>query len=492
MSVAPEEPLASAPGPQTGSDGSAPVPPRGRGNFAGLQGAVDPLALMQRVADQALELIEAADGALVGLVIDEHVLRYVCGSGHLVDFVGEALELEGSLSGEAIRLRQTLLTDDTESDGRVNRGATRAFNVRSSVCVPLSDGERAVGVVNVSSRTSRAFDEHDVALLSALADFISTVIVAAAEFMSITARLFSEGPGRGREGSLREDDAALAGRFVAGVLNPSGAARAERRGRVQEMLERRDFRIVLQPIFGLTAGELIGVEALTRFGQGKGPPPDVWLADAHAVGLGVELELALLQAALALLELLPEGTLMAVNAGPEALACERVAEALAGVDASRVVVELTEHVQVADYPQLAAALGRLRETGVRLAIDDAGAGFASLMHILQLAPDFIKLDRQLISGIDLDPGRRSLLSSLMRFGEETGATLIAEGVETAAELSALYRLGIRHAQGFYLARPVPPTELHRARALGAERLRRRAQAQALTAERAAVRVPARA
>ena len=91
---------------------------------------------------------------------------------------------------------------------------------------------------------------------------------------------------------------------------------------------------------------------------------------------------------------------------------------------------------------------------MRLAIDDAGAGFASLMHILKLAPDFIKLDRELINGIDIDPVRRALAGSLMRFAEDTGATLIAEGVETATELLALSDLGIRHAQGFYLARPM--------------------------------------
>ena len=114
---------------------------------------------------------------------------------------------------------------------------------------------------------------------------------------------------------------------------------------------------------------------------------------------------------------------MTVNAGPDALA-SRARRAARGRPGVRIVVELTEHAAVEDYPVLAAALGGLRAGGVRLAIDDAGAGFASLMHILRLAPDFIKLDRQLIWGLDLDPVRRSLAASLMRFAEESGASIV--------------------------------------------------------------------
>jgi EAL domain-containing protein (putative c-di-GMP-specific phosphodiesterase class I) len=442
------------------------------------------------VADQALELIAAADGALVGLVIDSQSLRYVCGAGYLNDFVGEALLLQGSLSGQAIRSRQTLLTDDTELDQRVNRGATRAFDVRSSVCVPLGKTDGPIGVLNVSSRALQAFDEHDVALLSGLADFISTVIAAASEFMSITARLFNTPPsgGGGRQG----DDTALAGRFVAGVLDPVGAARMESRGEIERVLSGGGFSIAVQPVFTFAGGEMFGVEALARFDGVNSPPPDVWLEKAHRAGLGVELELALVEAALEHLKELPPTAVLAVNAGPEALASERVAEVLAGVDASRIVVELTEHVKVEDYPHLAGEIGRLRATGVRLAIDDAGAGFASLMHILQLAPDFIKLDRALISGIDLDPVRRALLCSLLRFGEETGATLIAEGVETAAELMVLRDLGICHIQGFYLARPGPIADLPRTARRGSARVRRQARGPLRASERAGMRAAARA
>jgi EAL domain-containing protein (putative c-di-GMP-specific phosphodiesterase class I) len=404
--------------------------------------AIDPLALMQRVADQLVGMVQGADGALVGLLIDRQNIRYVCGSGYLSGFVGSLLEVQGSLSGKAIEMRRTLITDDTEIDGRVNREATRAFNVRSSVCVPLGRGDSPVGVLNVSAADTGAFSEHDVELLGGLAEFIGTVLSASMELMSITERM-----------------GGATGRFVAGVLVPEAAEQVQAREQVARVLAGRSYSIALQPIFDLQDGSVFALEALARFQPPDGPPPDVWLARAHEVGLGVELELALMDAALELLGRVPGGTLLSLNAGPQALAHPAVQQAIASAEQSRIVIELTEHAAVEDYPLLVDALAGLRREGVRLAIDDTGAGFASLMHILRLAPDFIKLDRQLISGLDLDPVRRSLLTSLMRFAEETGAKLIAEGVETATELKALEALGIRYAQGFHLARPAPVGEL---------------------------------
>jgi EAL domain-containing protein (putative c-di-GMP-specific phosphodiesterase class I) len=436
--------------------------------------ALDPLELMQRVADQARSMIGGAEGALVGLLIGEETLRYVCGSGNLTKFVGEPLKLEGSLSGRAIRDNATLITDDTESDPRVNRSATRSFNVRSSICVPLGRGGEPVGIINVSASAPKAFDEHDVALLSSLADFMSTVIGAASDFMTISSRLMSarhaddaHASGKGQQVL----DADLAGRFVASVLNPAEAEETAARRRIEELLRDRAYSVVFQPVFDLATGCASGFEALARFGDAGSPPPDVWLAEAHRVGLGLDLEVALVEEAITHLESLPPGAVMAVNAGPEAIASARIAGALAGADASRIVVELTEHVAVEDYPMLGGILSDLRNTGVRLAIDDAGAGFASLMHILKLAPDFIKLDRQLISGIDTDPVRQCLASSLVRFAEETGAAIIAEGVETAAELRVLDDLGIGQVQGFYLARPAAIRALEQSTQLGSARVR---------------------
>ncbi len=437
--------------------------------------AIDPLLLIQRVADQALEMIAGAEGVLVGMVVAPDALRYVAGTGNLCDHIGEVLHLDHSLSGEAIRSGRTLLTHDTDCDPRVNRRATQAHRYRSSVCVPLHRRGEPVGVLNVNSATTHAFDDHDVTLLSGLADFMSAVIGAAADFSAITANLL-----RGRSSPFGEiaaaagepeTDAEIAGQFVANVLNPEGAKKIATHAEIERVLHACDFSVVFQPIFTLDRGGLFGVEALARFPDAQSEAPDVWLARAHEVGLGVDLEVAIVESVIAKLDQLPRQALLTVNAGPSALACGRITEALAGVDPGRIVVELTEQIKVDDYPHLACTLRGLRDSGVRLAIDDAGAGFASLMHILKLAPDYIKLDRELISGIDIDPVRRSLADSLRRFADETGAVIIAEGIETVGELQALHDLGASHGQGFYLARPAPVGELARVARRGSTRAR---------------------
>lgn len=128
---------------------------------------------------------------------------------------------------------------------------------------------------------------------------------------------------------------------------------------------------------------------------------------------------------------------------------------LAASSPERVVVEITEHAPIANYKRLNGALNRLRTLGAQLAIDDAGAGFASLRHILRLAPEFIKLDRSLIAGIEQGGPQRALASGLISFADKIGATIIAEGVERDAEVIALRGLGVSLAQGNFLARPAP-------------------------------------
>lgn len=410
---------------------------------ASAQQAVDPLLLMQRVADQVFQTIAHADGVLLGLVLDESSVRFVCGAGYLVDHVGDRLELAGSLCGQALASGGTLLSDDTELDPRVNRRATRAYEVRSSVCVPLSSREERIGVLCVSSSRARAFDAGDLALLGSLADILTAVIAASCDFASTGAIACGE------------------------VHRDSRQARAK----IAQIVNERDFRVVLQPIFALRNGEVFGAEALVRFPSGAGDPLTC-LAQAHETGQGVELEHAIIQTALGYLPRLREQALLTVNAGPEAVSCEGFAWILDAVDPDRIVVELTEQAAVADYLPLRDALQCLRESGVRLAVDDAGSGFASLIRILKLAPDIIKLDRELTANLDADPVRRSLASSLQRFAHETGAVVIAEGIETPAELQVLRELDIDHGQGFHLARPVPPDELARAVEEGSIRIRR--------------------
>ena len=171
------------------------------------------------------------------------------------------------------------------------------------------------------------------------------------------------------------------------------------------------------------------------------------------MGIGVELEIASVKGALSSLPLLPENITLCVNAGPEAIISDEMCQLLATCESRRVVVELTEQTKVDDYPGLSSVLDQLGLLGVRLAIDDTGAGFASFAHILKLAPDIIKLDRELTSGIDQDPVRSALGAALVSFASSTGAEIIAEGIETSAELEVMQGLGIHYGQGYLLCRP---------------------------------------
>jgi EAL domain-containing protein (putative c-di-GMP-specific phosphodiesterase class I) len=408
---------------------------------------------MQRVADEAMALVAGAEGVLIGLVHDEW-LTFECAAGYLEEQVGQRAPLQGSLSGLAIRTDETLRCDDAESDSRVELDLCHAFRVVSTVCVPLRRGNQAVGILSVSSSRPRAFDDRDVATLTSLAEFVSVVIAAACDLAGVTDTLLSRAR-RDRLGTFLPDGNTRAAeeRFVANVLSPGVLGGLETKSRVERFLSGRGLAHVFQPVFDVTSGELFGVEALARFSARPKRTPDIWFADAHAMGIGVTLEVASVKEALASLSHLPEDIALCINAGPEAMASDEVLQLLRASDSRRIVMELTEQVKVDDYPRLSCALKQLRLMGVRLAIDDTGAGFASLAHILKLAPDIIKLDRELVSGIDHDPVRGALAAALVTFAGKTGAEIIAEGIETAAEFEVVRGLGIRYGQGYFLCRP---------------------------------------
>jgi EAL domain-containing protein (putative c-di-GMP-specific phosphodiesterase class I) len=169
--------------------------------------------------------------------------------------------------------------------------------------------------------------------------------------------------------------------------------------------------------------------------------------------LGIELEATTLRAALDGAATLPASSWLNLNVSPELILSDRLAPILRGNDI-RLVLEVTEHIAVGDYDHVRAQLWRLG-AHVRLAVDDAGAGFASLRHILELRPNFIKLDRTLIAGIDADPARQALVVGLRHFAVTTGCILVAEGVETEAEAATLRAIPIDLGQGFLFGRPAP-------------------------------------
>jgi EAL domain-containing protein (putative c-di-GMP-specific phosphodiesterase class I) len=250
----------------------------------------------------------------------------------------------------------------------------------------------------------------------------------------------------------------LAARFMAQQIErrlQAFRSAEEARSRIQEMLGAQAYHMVFQPIFPLDGRQAAGFEALTRFAGEPRRSPDVWFAEAARVGLAEALELAVIGKALAELGRLPPPAYLSLNVSPGHILSGAVLHLLDRVPLDRIVLEVTEHVPVDDYLQFAAGLDPLRRLGLRLAVDDAGAGFASFRHVLQLRPDLIKLDIGLTRDIDSDPTRRALASALVRFAAETGSRIVAEGVETQAELETLRALGVHYAQGYLLGRPQP-------------------------------------
>jgi EAL domain-containing protein (putative c-di-GMP-specific phosphodiesterase class I)/CheY-like chemotaxis protein len=232
---------------------------------------------------------------------------------------------------------------------------------------------------------------------------------------------------------------------------PSRAGAAE----VLEAFGAGSLSAVFQPIFDLSRHVAVGAEALSRFSSPPDQGPDEWFAAAAKAGLLVEADCSALKKALAAAKMLPEGLFVSCNATPELVLSGTLVECVNGFDLSSLVIEITERAPIEDYAAFARALAPLRQSGVRIAIDDTGSGFASLRHILRLEPDIIKLDRDLCQGINADPARIALASGLASFAFGIGATMIAEGIETKAELDVLTALGVTMGQGYLLGRPQP-------------------------------------
>jgi len=328
--------------------------------------------------------------------------------------------------------------------------ATRALPVGAHISVPIrfSDG-RLYGTFCCFSRTADpTLNSRDLSVMQTFADFASRILERT---------------------------------YVA------EAARARIRTRLAHVIRNDRFEIHYQPLIDIAGGHVVGHEALARFdgdtdggdpaepaepaepayagepgdASGAGPDaarhrtPDVWFREAMQAGLLEPFEQAVLRKSLAGLAHLPAGTYLSLNVSPETILAGTLDALLRGLPVDRIVIEVTEHSLVSDYLLIAERIRSLRSAGVRLAIDDAGAGFASFRHILSLEPDIIKLDASLIHGIDTDRGRRALAAALIRFAEEIGSQVVAEGVETTAELQVLRELQADEAQGYLLGRPAP-------------------------------------
>ena len=234
---------------------------------------------------------------------------------------------------------------------------------------------------------------------------------------------------------------------------------------VRRILEHEAYRTVFQPAYSLATGRVIGVEALTRFTLGSLDSPAWWFSQAHAAELGVELELATLRCALETAGWLPDGISLSVNVSPAALLDARTVLALTRRHVGDVTVEITEQAPLHGHPQLRQLRDKLWGMGVRVAVDDVVATRASVRHLLRLRPDEAKADLTLTARLEGDWRRRLLARNLVRIAHRQGATVVAEGIETPAQLAIWRRLGADAAQGFLLATPAPLEQALESRAI---------------------------
>jgi len=232
-------------------------------------------------------------------------------------------------------------------------------------------------------------------------------------------------------------------------------ASARRREEITGVLERNELTVYAQPIYNLSSMAIVGYELLARQTNNPDFSPEVFFDDAEQLGLTSMVGLRLLEQAQQALVSLPSESYIAINVTPAFIMDFDFLDWFTPEDSRRIVLELTEHHKISDYIAMKRRLQPLKDAGMRLAIDDAGAGYASMRHILQLRPDVIKLDMSLIRDIHLQPEHQSLLAALQVFARTQGYSVVAEGIEVAEELSFLRTAAVCCGQGFHLMRPQP-------------------------------------
>ena len=309
-----------------------------------------------------------------------------------------------------------IITDTNEVSAATELGFTRLVPVGAHLCVPirLYDGRVYGALACIGTIPDRTLGSRDLSLMRVFAEM-------AAEH--IEADLRAQEQAQGRVGTVKS------------VLNGNAIS------------------LVYQPIFDLKQAQVIGFEALARITTTPMRAPDVWFADAAAVGLDVALEMKVIEQALASFTSLPQGVYVAFNVSPNIVLSGRLEHAFEKVPLERIVLEINEHVSIRQYDEISKALRPLREQGLRISVDDNGTGLDSFRHIVSLQPDVVKVPMALTRNVDSDAARRALVAALMQFANENGSEVIAEGVETAAELKTLRALGVMRAQGYFLGRP---------------------------------------
>jgi EAL domain-containing protein (putative c-di-GMP-specific phosphodiesterase class I) len=414
---------------------------------------LDPTSLLERVTRASIDLLQAADGATVHMIYGGR-MRTMAASGRVVGRVGDEFALAGTLAGEAAARRTPLRCDDVHGDERipdkVRRGATR-----SVIAAPLLAGDQVIGLLGVMSPRVAAFDDGDLEAIGRVCSFVGATVAAS---------LSTTGAAREALESICDPSALTdshegsrhLGEFLAEVTCPGAVAALRARRRIGRAIAEGQPRCAVQPIIRLGDGKLVGAEALARFNAIPRRGPDLWFAEAHEVGLGIELETVAVRRALQTLDVLPDLRIISINVTQDMLVSGVLPSLLDEYPGSRVLLELTEHVAICDYGPVRRTVDELRRRGVGLAIDDVGAGYSCFRHIVELEPECIKLDRTFIEGVETKRAWAAMAKALIEMADATGARVIAEGIETEAHLTLARELGAGYGQGYLIARPSEP------------------------------------
>lgn len=222
---------------------------------------------------------------------------------------------------------------------------------------------------------------------------------------------------------------------------------------IEQIISDNDISIYFQPIFSLKNNKVAGFESLARFFTTPYKTPDVWFKEAKKVGLNETLEMLAIKNAVTNIAKFNNSTYIAINCSPSHILSGALENTLQNIDCTRLVLEITEHSPISDYEKMRTALTPLRKRGLRLAIDDVGAGFSSFQHILELEADIIKLDISLTQNINTDDRKFLLAKALCGFAKAIDCIIVAEGIETEEELNSLRKLNVDSVQGYFIGRP---------------------------------------
>lgn len=410
---------------------------------AALAASIDPVSLMSRIAEQTCLFTPKADGAAVSILTPDDEFVVVSAHGLVAPLLGLVLPNAGTFQGRAIATGQPQISHETASDPLLTtqvRDIGKRLNIHSLVVIPLTHNEITIGALSVTSTEATRFNDSDVDAITSISQFISALIESHSELSRLLEDLLAH--------TTRADSTT---RFLASVLLPEAIGNDHLHGQLDALLsDPTGLCPVFQPIVDLSTGRTLGFEGLSRFPVTPEVSPAQWFDTARRLGRGYSLEVMALQRILSAAHSVPTGCFVAVNVSPLTLLEPAVHDLLRSVT-GRLVVEVTEHEPFpADF---AEQVEPLRDSGIELAIDDAGAGFASFTQLLRLRPEIIKIDGELTSGIENDPVKRALAAAIVRLASELGSLTIAEAIESRPQMLALHTLGIRCGQGFLIGRP---------------------------------------